>query len=186
MGLFKKVVKAPSGVPLAILGISALSLAGCGGIPPPAATAVPTAVATAAPTPTPTPNLIPAAAAAYLAAATTANAADAALSKAYPAAKSMSDAQAKTYWTRAETIDRTFLTAIFAIAYPPLMKSDVDAQIAAQTKVVSDEGAMVYDSTGSNAQYNTDLAAVNADSATDTGTANVVRHDLGLPQVPLT
>jgi hypothetical protein len=184
MGLFKRVVNAPMSVPLGILGMSALSLAACGATPVPAAIAVPTVVATEAPTATPTPNLTPAASAAYLAAATTANAADAALSKAYPE-KSFTDAQAKRFWTRAETINRTFLTTIFAIAYPPSMKSDVDAQIAAQTKCVSDEAAMVYDSTGTNAQYNSDLNLLNADSATETGTANIVRHDLGLPQVPL-
>ena len=131
---------------LALISIAMVSavLAGCGAAATTSApaTATPTATPTVAPTATPTPNLTPAAAAAYLAAATTANAADAALSKAYPE-KSLTDAQAKSMWTRAETINRTFLTAIFAIAYPPSMKSDVDAQIAAQTKCVSDEAAMV-------------------------------------------
>jgi hypothetical protein len=174
---------------LALIGtaIGSVLLAGCGAAATTSApaTAAPTAAATAAPTATPTPNLTPAAAAAYLAAATTANAAGAALKKAYPATFK-SDAQAKSYWTRAETIDRTFLTTIFAIAYPAAMKSDVDAQIAAMTKCVSDEAAMVYDSTRPIAQYTSDLAALNADTTTETGTANVVRHDLGLPQVPLT
>jgi hypothetical protein len=176
---------------LALIGTaigSIVLLAGCGAAATTSApaTAAPTAAATAAPTATPTPDLTPAAAAAYLAAATTGNAAGDALDKAYPGATFKSNAQAKSYWTQAEKIDRAFLTTIFAIAYPPSMKSDVDAQIAAQTKCVSDEATMVYDSTGPDAQYNSDLNVLNADTTTEAGTANVVRHDLGLPQVPLT
>jgi hypothetical protein len=75
-------------------------------------------------------------------------------------------------------IEQTFLTSIFAIAYPPSMKTDVDAQITAETKLVSDEGALQgnpIDATA-HAAYETDVTA-------ETATANIVRHDLGLPQV---
>ena len=121
--------------------VAAIGVAGCGASPS-AATINPTAVPTATPTatPTPTPNLTVTAAAAYLAAATKANAADAAIYKKYPKTFT-SIAQAKRYWTAAEAVDRTFLTTIFAIAYPSFMKADVDAQIAAETKLVADEAA---------------------------------------------
>ena len=159
-----------------------LLLAGCGAAPAattpaPVATATPTAV----PTATPTPDLTPAAAAAYLAAATTGNAGFTALYKAYPGSTFASTAQAKRYWSRAETLDRTFLTTIFAISYPASMKADVDAQIAAQTKVVADETALAADPTDNAAS-----AADGTDSTAEAGTANIVRHDLGLPQIPLT
>lgn len=61
------------------------------------------------------------------------------------------------------------------------MKADVDAQIAAETKVVADETQLAAnpDDTGAYAAFQADVAA-------EAGTANIVRHDLGLPQVPLT
>ncbi len=155
-------------------------LAGCGAAGTAAApvTAPVTATATAAPTSTPTPDLTPTAAAAYLAAATTANAANDALYKTCKTFTSL--AQAKSCWSRYEALDRAFLTTIFAIAYPPTMKVDVDAQIAAETKVVADETALA-----ANPNDNASYAAQATDSTAETATANIVRHDLGLPQVPI-
>jgi hypothetical protein len=164
-----------------ILGAAgALFLVGCGAAPAattpaPVATATPTAV----PTATPTPDLTPAAAAAYLAAATTVNAGFTALNKAYPA--SMSLAQAKRYWSQAEKLDRTALTTIFAIAYPASMETDVNAMIAAQTKVVADDSALAADP-NDKAAY----AANTTDTTAASAASNVVRRDLGLPQIPLT
>jgi hypothetical protein len=163
----------------ALLGV--LLLCGCGAgasSSPSLAPATPTATPT--PTPVPTPNLAVIAAAAYLAAATTGNAADGAINKAYPATFT-SAAQAKRYWTQWLAVERTFLSTIFAIAYPSSMKSDVDAQIAAETKLVEDESELVS-APNDNAVY----AAYSSDAKVEAATANIIRHDLGLPQAPLT
>jgi hypothetical protein len=104
-----------------------------------------------------------------------------ALNKAYPGTTFTSIAQAKRYWSRAVTLERTFLTAIFAITYPSFMKADVDAQIAAETKLVEDDTELAANPTDSAAQ-----ATATTDGSAEAGTANVVRHDLSLPQVPLT
>jgi hypothetical protein len=141
--------------------------------------ALTTPTATATPTPSPTPNLTATAAYAYLAAATTANAADAAINKAYPT-NFTSLAQARRYWAQEEAVDRTFLTKIFGIAYPAFMKADVDAQISAETKLVADETSLA--STPNDTVAGT---AARADGTTEAAAANIVRHDLGLPQVPL-
>ncbi|MGA8634632.1 MAG: hypothetical protein WB805_07230 [Candidatus Dormiibacterota bacterium] len=158
---------------------------GCGSSSPPATTTTPAPVVTATPTDvptaTPTPDYRVTAAAAYLAAADTVNSGFDALNKAYPGTTFTSISQAKRYWSQAETLDRAFLTATFAITYPPFMKADVDAQIAAQTKVVADDTELAADPTDKAAQ-----AADTTDSAAEAGTANVVRHDLSLPQGPLT
>ena len=155
-------------------------LAGCGAAGTAAApvTAPVTPTATAAPTSTPTPDLTPTAAAAYLAAATTINAAEAALNKACKNVTAL--AGVKSCWSRYEATNRAFLTTIFAIAYPPFMKADVDAQIAAETKTVADEAALA-----ANPNDNASYAAQSTDSTAESATANVVRHDLGLPQVPV-
>jgi hypothetical protein len=168
---------------LVFAGLAAVGLlsVGCGSSSPSATTTTPAPVATATPTATPTPDYRVTAAAAYLAAADTVNAGFDALNKAYPGTTFTSIAQAKRYWSHAEALDRTFLTAIFAITYPPFMKADVDAQIAAQTKVVADDAELAAAPTDKAAQ-----AADTTDSTAEAGTANVVRHDLSLPQVPLT
>jgi hypothetical protein len=166
--------------PLGALNIvAAIGIAGCGATNP---SAPPTPVATASPSATPaaTPNLTSTAAAAYLAAATTANAAQNAIYKAYPKTFT-SLAQAKHYWSQIEAVERTFLTTIFAISYPSFMKADVDAQIADETKVVAD-----YAQLAANPNDSVAYAANQSDNTTATGAANIVRHDLGLPQVPLT
>jgi hypothetical protein len=172
-----------AGLPRGVLLLSVLLLCGCGATSSPSssrALATPAASVTPSPTPAPTPNLAVTAAAAYLAAATTGNAADTALNKAYPATfKSV--AQAKRYWSQYLAIEQTFLSKIFAIAYPPFMKADVDAQIAAETKLVGDESELV-----SNPADTAAYAAYSSDIKAEAGTANVIRHDLGLPQVPLT
>jgi len=168
--------------------VAMIGIAGCGAAASPASTATPTVAATTAPaaTPAPTPNLTATAAAAYLAAAFAADAGDAAINTrtcgcaTYPKTFT-SIAQAKDYWSQFEAVEHTFLTTIFAIAYPAFMKTDVDAQIAAETKVVADEAELASDPTDTAAH-----AALNTDSTTEAGTANIVRHDLGLPQVPLT
>ena len=163
--------------------VGLLLLCGCGAAAGPVSSpTLAPATPTVTPTPTavPTPNLAATAAAAYLAAATKGNAADDALNKAYPATfKSI--AQAKRYWTAYLAIERTFLSTIFAIAYPSSMKADVDAQIAAETKVVED-GTELVANPSDNAAY----AAYNSDAKAEAATANIIRHDLGLPQVPLT
>lgn len=169
----------------AITGVTVLLLAGCGaaagGITSPTVgAATPIATATPTATPAPTPNLTTTAAAAYLAAATAGNAAGDAINKAYPKTFT-SLAQAKHYWSQYEAVDRAFLSTIFAIAYPPFMKADVDAQIAVETKVVEDDSELAV-SPNDNAAY----AADNTDSTAASAAANIVRHDLGLPQVPLT
>jgi hypothetical protein len=87
-------------------------------------------------------------------------------------------AQAKTCWSRSEAVERAFLTAIFAIAYPPSMKADVDAKIAGETKTVSDEATLAANPNDSAA-----FSADRADGSAETAAANIVRHDLGLPQV---
>jgi hypothetical protein len=58
------------------------------------------------------------------------------------------------------------------------MKSDVDAQITVVTKLVQDEATLAANPTDLNAHnaYETDIT-------TETAAANIVRHDLGLPQV---
>jgi hypothetical protein len=163
-----------------IVGIAAtIGIAGCGATTSPATT-VPTAAATATPaaTPTPTPNLTPTAAAAYLAAATTGNSATHIINKTCTTITSR--AQGARCWSRYEAVERAFLTTIFAIQYPVFMKIDVDAQIAAETKVINDYVALAanpYDSVA--------YASAHTDSGAMTGAANIVRHDLGLPQVPL-
>lgn len=166
---------------LATATLTALVLSGCGAAgtaaAPTIAPAPPTATATAAPTPTA--DLTAAAGAAYLAAATTANAAGTALNTTVCGHATVTLAQSKGCWSQSETIDRVFLTTIFGINYPTSMKTDVDAQITAQTEVVADDAAMVA-SPGDAATYNIAMSDVRA----ETGTANIVRHDLGLPQVP--
>jgi hypothetical protein len=157
---------------LAGAGCAIIGLAGCGAAAPTGAPAAPTRTVT----PIPTPDLTSTAAAAYLAAANTANAAGNAAYKTCKAATSL--AQAKSCWSQTEAVDRAFLTTIFGIAYPPSMKVDVDAQIAAETKVVSDEAAMA-----ANPNDNATYAAFNTEGTVETAAANIVRHDLGLPQV---
>ena len=157
---------------------------GCGRSSPSATTPTPapvaTATPTAVPTATPTPDYRVTAAAAYLAAADTVYSGFDALNKAYPGTTFTSIAQAKRYWSQAATLDRTFLTTIFAITYPAAMKADVDAEIAAQTKVVAEDTELAADPTDKAAQ-----AAVTTDITAEARAANVVRHDLSLPQVPL-
>jgi hypothetical protein len=167
---------------LAGAGCAVLALAGCGAAtaittaPPTIAPAAPTAV----PTPAPTPDLTVSAAAAYLAAATTVNAASAALNKTACGASTYTQSVAKSCWPKWIAQDQAFLTAIYGIKYPASMKSDVDSQISAQTRVVADDTALAADWLDATAG-----AAVRADDAAETAAANIVRHDLGLPQVPV-
>jgi hypothetical protein len=58
------------------------------------------------------------------------------------------------------------------------MKPDVDAQITAETKVVADESTLAGNPVDATAH-----AAYETDTTAATGTANIVRHDLGLSQV---
>ena len=172
---------------LVFAGFAAVGLlsVGCGSSSPPATTTTPapvaTATPTAVPTATPTPDYRVTAAAAYLAAADTVYSGFDALNKAYPGTTFTSIAQAKRYWSQAETLDRTFLTSIFAITYTAFMKADVDAQISAQTKVAEDDTELAAGPTDKAAE-----AADTTDTTAEAGTANVVLHDLSIPQVPLT
>jgi hypothetical protein len=172
---------------LIFAGFAAVGLlsVGCGSSSPSATTTTPapvaTATPTAVPTATPTPDYRVTAAAAYLAAADTVYSGFDTLNKAYPNTTFASITQAKRYWSQAETLDRTFLSTIFAITYPAFMKADVDAEIAAQTKVVADDTELAADPTDKAAQ-----AADTTEIRAAAGAANVVRHDLSLPQVPLT
>jgi hypothetical protein len=162
-----------TGLPSAALA-ALVVLVGCGA----ASNASAPTIAPAAPSAsaTPTPDLTSTASAAYLAAAKTFNAANGAV---YTTCKTFTSlAQAKSCWSRSEAVDRAFLTTIFAIAYPPSMKVDVDAQITALTKVVADETVMA-----ANPNDNATYAAQGTDATAETATANIVRHDLGLPQV---
>jgi hypothetical protein len=150
-------------------------LAGCGAAATSNSTvATPTPTATA--TPAPTPDVLTNAAAAYLAAANTINTASDAIYKTCKTFTSL--AQGKACWSRYEAVSRAFLTTIFAIAYPPSMKADVDAQITDETKVVSDEATLA-----ANPNDNAAFAAERTDGSAETAAANIVRHDLGLPQV---
>ncbi|PZR80605.1 MAG: hypothetical protein DLM65_07710 [Candidatus Aeolococcus gillhamiae] len=162
-----------------LLAGTALVVCACGSTASGGAALTPSATPTPLPsTPAPTPNLLANASAAYLAAATTANAADNALAKTFCGKTTYTTAQAKTCWPKYAAIEQTFLTAIYAIQYPPAMKVDVDAQITAVTKIIQGEGALAVSPS--------DIAAFNAwrtDTTAGVGAANIVRHDLGLPQV---
>jgi hypothetical protein len=127
----------------------------------------------------PTPDARAIAAQQYLAAATTANSADKALGKTVCGQTTYSTAaQAKSCWSKYVVVEQAFLTSIFGITYPPPMKPDVDAQITAETKVVADESTLAGNPVDATAH-----AAYETDTTAATGTANIVRHDLGLPQV---
>jgi hypothetical protein len=133
-------------------------------------------------TPKPPPTVNQAAAAAYLAAATTFNAADDAASKLCPG-NTPTTAQLTACYGAYYTADQAFIQAIFAITFPPEMKADVDGLIKAETQVASadDSIASSSDPNSDYADFATDRTAGNDEVAA----AGVVRHDLGLPPVPL-
>lgn len=147
-----------------LIGVAGLLLVGaCGGTTHDSLTSTATA----------TPNVLRDAARAYLAAATTIDAAGASLYKRCETVSSL--VQVQSCWSAAEAIDRSFLTKIFLVDYPPAMKSDVDAQFAAETKLVADEAQLA-----SNPDDLIAAAAVTTDRDAETADANIVRHDLGL------
>jgi hypothetical protein len=146
------------------------------------ASATPSRVVTPVPTVAPTPDLFATAAIAYLAAANTINASNALAAKT-PSCKTQgghytSTAAAKACWAQYSAADKIFLSAIYAISYPPSMKADTDAQITAMTKEATDDDELAFDPTTPGL-----VATENADSTAESATANIVRHDLGLPQV---
>jgi hypothetical protein len=171
----KRGLAAPAAIACAILG-----LAGCGAAtavttaPPTIAPATPTAL----PTPAPTLDLTASAAAAYLAAANKGNAAYTALGKTACGATTYTVSLGKSCWPKWAAIEQTFLTVIFGINYPASMKSDVDGQISTETKLIGDESTLAANPADATAH-----AAYQADSTAQTAAANIVRHDLGLPQV---
>lgn len=163
-----------------VLGAFCVFLASCGNGQPIAQTS-PVSAHQGGASASPTPDLKAAAAAAYLQAAPTANAANDQINKGQCGASSWpSAAVATSCWKQYLAVDQTFLNAIYAINYPPEMKSDVDAQISAETKVVSDETTLEADPTNTTAQN-----SLQTDENAQTAAANIVRHDLGLPQVSL-
>jgi hypothetical protein len=155
--------------PLAV----ALALAGCG------AAAAPSA-ATA--TPTITPNVQQAAATAYLAEAVKFNDAIAAASTLCPGPTNTA-AQLKACYGALYTAEEAHIQAVFAIKFPAGMKADVNQLITTNTQVASASEGL---STSSDpATDDTDLASVNTEQNASTAAAELVRHDLGLPPVPL-
>jgi hypothetical protein len=155
-------------------------MVGCGAAAGTASAPTPSivpATPTAIPTPAPTPDLTASAAAAYLAAAKPLNAATAALNRTACGASTYTQSVAKNCWPKYVVLDQAFLTAVFGIKFPASMKSDADSLITALTKVVADDRALA-------ANYLDPAGAeLRPDSAAELAAANIVRHDLGLPQV---
>ena len=79
-------------------------------------------------------------------------------------------------------MDDKFLAGLYAIVFPVEMKADVNALIAAETKVAAAEHALAQSSNPSYDQA--DYTAVHSND--EVAAAGIVRHDLGLPPVPLT
>ena len=132
-------------------------------------------------TPSPTPDLQAQAAQAYLQAATTANTADATIPDgdllSNPStASALSDlvAPVQAY----DSIEQTFLTSLYAIKFPAADQADANTFIRDVTADLADGQGFVTDP--NIADWN---AFANVDTSPD---ANVLRHDLGLPQVSAT
>jgi hypothetical protein len=120
------------------------------------------------------------AAQAYLALVTPLNAQDDALVKGV--CKSFTtNPQWRACYSKLVPIDQKFLTGVYAITFPASMKSDVDALITDETKLLS------YDTTlAEEASPNLDTTTYNAESAISTAgsaASGIVRHDLGLPPI---
>jgi hypothetical protein len=168
---------------LLVAGALALALVGCGAAATGAiATSSPTVVATPASTvaPTPTPDGRAIAAQQYLAAVTAdntavdvANAAQNKLPNSAPWSASVPSSR-KLY-----AADQAEETAVFAIHFPPDMAADASAIISALNSELATLGNFIR--SPGQSTWDTCIAANTA-----TGSAsNAVRHDLGLPPVPL-
>ena len=130
----------------------------------------------------PTPTVKEAAASEYLAAATTYNAAIDAASKLCPGATD-TNAQLAACYSGYYKADQAFQQAVFAIRFPPGMTADVDALITAcSLQTQADYG--IATSPDPNGDYS-GIAADNTAAANASAAASVVRHDLGLPPVPV-
>ena len=137
-----------------------------------------TATETATPSPSPTPNLTTQAAQAYLQAATTADNADSAIPNGdllSNPSKASSLSQLVPPVKAYDQIDQTFLNSLYAIHFPTADQADASALIRDVTQDISDGQGFVADPNTANW---TSFADVN--TAPD---ANVLRHDLGLPQL---
>jgi hypothetical protein len=169
-----------------VIGLVAISglVAGCGssGSAPAAPIPTPTTAPTATTAPTPTPNLLATAAQQYLALATTLNAQETTLGNG--ACKSFTTTvQWHACYSQSLPLDHKWLNGLYMITFPSSMMSDVNAMISAETKVLSFEASLA-DSPNPSADtsdYNGDNTATSDAQAA----AGVVRHDLGLPPVPV-
>jgi hypothetical protein len=133
---------------------------------------------TATPTPSPTPDLQAQAAQTYLQAATTANNADAAI----PNGDLLSNPGTASTLSQLVppvqayvSIDQTFLNSLYAIKFPAADQLDVNAFIRDLTAEIA--GGQEFATDPNSANWET---FANIDTSSD---ANVLRHDLGLPQV---
>jgi hypothetical protein len=132
--------------------------------------------------PKPPPTVKQATAVAYLTAATTSNAASDAAFKLCPG-NSPTAAQLKACYGADYTAEQAFIQAIFAINFPAEMKTDVDALIKANTQEASALNGLAG-SSNPNSDYS-DAGTLKTAADAGVAAAGVIRHDLGLPPVPL-
>jgi hypothetical protein len=133
-------------------------------------------------TQTPTPNVTKVAATAYLAAATAYNTALDADNKLCPGPNN-TNAQVTACYGAYYKADQAFQQALFAINFPPGMKADVNAMISADSTQANTENSIATSSDPNN-DYS-DFTALTTASNNTSAAAAIVRHDLGLPPVPV-